>query len=298
MKFTITRSEKLIKSLIHNIQGMSFGSAQKSIRLGKVKVNNIRTKKDILLNIGDVVEIYEIKKSRPQLPILYEDDNIIIITKPYGIECATRDKSSQNTYSIEEILEDKKIFVIIIIERLTEGIVVLAKSKEIASKFDTIFKTRQVEKFYQACVFGDFKQIGIQTAFLKKNPKDSTVEISEKELPDYKKIITEFNIISTSSEYSILDIKLHTGRTHQIRAHLKHLGHSILGDNKYNTKKEKNKNDLLQLLKQHKYEGYCLTAYKLKFNITDNKLKYLNSLNIEISPTWKSIFEQTFDKKE
>ena len=129
----------------------------------------------------------------------------------------------------------------------------------------------------------------------RKDSKKSMVYISSTKKTGYSEIITKYKTISSNKETSLLEVELVTGKTHQIRAHLKHLGHSILGDNKYNTNKEKNKNDLLQLLKQHKYEGYCLTAYKLKFNITDNKLKYLNSLNIEISPTWKSIFEQTFD---
>ena len=107
MQFHANTSEKLIKSLIHNVQGLSFGSAQKALRMGKVKVNNKRTKENIEIVPGDIVEIYGFNTSIPQVPIIYEDHNILIVGKPAGIECATRDKSSDNTYSLEEIFKDK-----------------------------------------------------------------------------------------------------------------------------------------------------------------------------------------------
>jgi 23S rRNA-/tRNA-specific pseudouridylate synthase len=103
------------------------------------------------------------------------------------------------------------------------------------------------------------------------------VEISDTEKPDFKEIITEFDIIKSFNNCSLLNIKLHTGRTHQIRGYFAHIGHPVIGDNKYN--KEPN------TVANSAYNGYRLTAYKIKFNLTDN-LKYLNELNIEITPSW------------
>ena len=287
MKITITKSEKLIKALIHNVQGMSFGSAQKAIRLGKVKVNDKRTKDNIDLNVGDIIEIYEFTKSKPTIPILYEDDNILIVNKPQGIECATRDKSSDNTYSLEELLVDKSAIVVHRLDRLTEGIVILARNKDIASKFEKIFRTREVNKFYKAFVANTPQSIGLKKAYLKKNNKTSSVDISDKELPDYKEILTEILSIEKHDNNALIDIKLHTGRTHQIRAHLSHLGHPILGDSKYGQNEEKNNPY------KDKYRGYFLTAYKVEFNISDKELDYLNSLNIEITPTWLEIIKNS-----
>ena len=287
MKFTITKPEKLIKALIHNVQGMSFGSAQKTIRLGKVKVNDKRTKDNIDLKNGDIIDIYEFNKTKPNIPIIYEDDNIIIVNKPQAIECATRDKSSDNTYSLEELLEDKSAIVVHRLDRLTEGIVVLARSKEVASKFEKIFRTREVNKFYKAYVYGKVQNTGIQKAYLKKNNRTSMVEISDKELPDYKEILTEITTITEHNNNSLLDIKLHTGRTHQIRAHLSHLGHSILGDTKYNT------NDQKTNIYRNQYKGYFLTAYKIEFNISEPTLKYLNDLHIEIIPSWLELIKNS-----
>lgn len=285
MKFTITKSEKLIKALIHNVQGMSFGSAQKTIRLGKVKVNDKRTKDNIDVKIGDIIEIYEFIKSKPIIPILYEDKNIIIVNKPQGLECATRDKSSDNTYSLEELFEDKSAIIIHRLDRQTEGIVVLARNKSVAAKFEKIFRTREVDKYYKAFVYGTPRTIGIEKAYLKKNNKSAIVEISDKELPDYKEILTEILSIEEHRAFSLLDIKLHTGRTHQIRAHLSHLGHTILGDTKYTPNKHLD-NPYSSL-----YKGYFLTAYKIHFNISDPTLSYLNKLDISIIPSWLNIIK-------
>ena len=288
MNFTINKPEKLIKALIHNVQGMSFGSAQKMIRLGKVKVNDKRTKDNINLNIGDVVDVYEFNKSKPNIPILYEDNNIIIVNKPHGVECATRDKSSSNTYSLEELLEEHSAIVVHRLDRLTEGIVILAKSKEIAIKFEKIFKNREINKFYQATVYGTPAKTGLQKAFLKKNSSSALVEISSTEKPDFKEIITEIEILNSFDEYSILDINLHTGRTHQIRAHLAYLGNAIIGDSKYGS----NNPATISTIDTNNYSGYYLTAYKIDFHISDNDLKYLNELKFEIEPTWRKTIKQ------
>lgn len=276
MKIIAKQKEKLIKLLIHNIQGMSFGSAQKSIRLGKIKVNGKKTKDNIEINIGDEIDIYEFKRSIPNVSVIYKDNNILIVNKPYGIECATRDKSSENTYSLEEIFAEDNAIVIHRLDRLTEGLVILARSKDIAKQFEEYFRTRQISKYYKACVSGEMTNTGIHKAYLKKSSANSLVEISNIEKDDYKEIITEILHTESKSQYSLLDIKLHTGRTHQIRAHLAHLGHGILGDNKYNPN---------SIILDQEYKGYYLTAYKLEFHL-NGTLSYLNNIHIEIQPTW------------
>lgn len=276
MKLVAKQNEKLIKCLIHNVQGMSFGTAQKSIRLGNIKVNGKKVKDNVSITIGDEIEIFEFKKNKPQVPILYKDENILIVNKPSGIECATRDKSSPNTYSLEEIFEQDNAIVVHRLDRLTEGLVILARNKAIASKFEEYFRLRKIDKFYKACVYGTPSKTGIMKAYLRKLPSLSLAEISDTNQPGFKEIITEFNIEHSYDKYSLVNIKLHTGRTHQIRAYFAHIGNGVLGDNKYN------KNSLHL---SPEYKGYYLTAYKLKFNL-DDRLKYLNDLEIEIIPTW------------
>lgn len=276
MDIKVSKKEKLIKFLIHNVRGMSFGSAQKEMRLGKIKVNGKRIKENIDVNIGDIVEIYEIKKSIPNAPVLYRDANILIVNKPAGIECATRDKSSDNTYSLEEIFEKDNAIVVHRLDRQTEGLVILARTKNIARKFEEYFRLRKIDKYYKTCVTGiPDSEHEVLRAYLKKDSKNALVKISDIPKDGFKEIITEYTIDKIYDSCSLLDIHLHTGRTHQIRAHLAHMGYGVVGDDKYNRNSPSYK----------EYKGYYLTAYKLKFHL-DGDMEYLNNLDISITPTW------------
>lgn len=274
-------NEKLIKFLIHNVQGLSFASAQKLLRKGDVKVNSKRVKQNINIKPMDQVELYMTKTSIPSVPIVYEDENILIVNKPAGIECATRDKSSDNTYSLEEIFKDKNAMTVHRLDRLTEGLVILAKSTDIAREFEKVFRQRQINKTYITAVTGDFEKLGIQKAYLFKNANKALVDISATEKDGYKEIVTEFDIIKKLKDLTILKVTLHTGRTHQIRAHCNYLGHPIVNDTKYNR----------QTITIDKYKGYFLTAYKLDFDITGN-LSYLNDVHLQISPSWTKYLEE------
>lgn len=282
MKIIATGQEKLVKELIHSIQGLSFAQAQKSLRTGDIKVNGKRTKENIPLKKGDEIDIYMPQKNTPKVEIVYEDENLLIVNKPSGIECATRDKSSENTYSLEEIFASHNAIVVHRLDRLTEGLVILAKSKEIASEFEQIFRTRQIHKEYLAGIVGKFVCDGIYKAYLQKDAKNNCVNIFPTPKDDTKEIITEFHLQKQLENYAILDIILHTGRTHQIRAHLKYLGYPIVNDSKYGKTTEKQFKE---------YNGYFLTAYKLEFEIS-GKLSYLNTMQFSITPSWLKYFEK------
>lgn len=280
MEYVANKNEKLIKSLIHNVQGLSFGNAQKLLRTGDVKINGKRIKDNIDINIGDFISVYIKNRSIPKVDIVYIDDNIIVVNKPQGIECATRDKSSDNTYSLEEIFAEYTPIIIHRLDRLTEGLVVMARKIDIARKFEKYFETKKIEKHYQALVLGQISGSAIKTAYLKKDAKNSKVDISDVPLPDYKEIITEYSAINNYKDFTLLDINLHTGRTHQIRAHLSHLGHPVYNDAKYGN------NALTQ-----DYKGYFLTAYKLIFHLDDD-MSYLNNIELQIQPSWLKYIEK------
>lgn len=275
MKLVVKKEEKLIKFLIHNIQGVSFANAQKLLRLGKVKVNDKKIKDNISLNVNDYVDVYvNIEKNLPKVDILYKDENILIVNKPSGIECATRDKSSENTISLEEICEEYNGIIVHRLDRMTEGIVILARNTDIARKFESYFRNNKIIKEYKALVYGEINDSGIKKAYLKKNAQKSKVIISDTPKEDYKEIITEFKPILNLNSYTLLDIKLHTGRTHQIRGYFSHIGHPIVNDSKYSDKPT-----------TPLYKGYFLTSYRLSFNI-DDELSYLNDKRFEITPSW------------
>ena len=116
------------------------------LRLGNVKINGKRVKDNVDVKCGDTVSIYGLTKSMPKVDIIYIDDNILVVNKPQGIECATRDKSSDNTYSLEEILAEYSPIVVHRLDRLTEGLVILARNIDIARKFEKYFEERKIEK--------------------------------------------------------------------------------------------------------------------------------------------------------
>lgn len=276
MDFIVKKPEALIKAVIHSVQGVSFAAAQKLLRKGDIKVNGKRTKQNIDVVPGDTISVYTpTQKSIPKVDIVYIDDNILVVNKPQGIECATRDKSSENTYSLEEIFEDKSAIVVHRLDRLTEGLVLLARNKETAQKFERIFKGREIQKSYKAYLDGTPKFEGEMRAYLYKDSKKAISLVSNTELDGYKEIITEFKIISSTGNRCLVDINLKTGRTHQIRAHFAHIGTPVANDNKYG-----------KSLTDSPYKGYYLTAYKLAFNISEPTLKYLNDKIFEIEPTW------------
>ena len=276
MDFNVKKSDNLIKSIIHSVQGVSFSVAQKMLRKGDIKVNGKRTKQNISVVPGDVVSVYmPVTKSKPNIDIVYIDENILIVNKPQGIECATRDKSSENTYSLEELFEDKSAIVVHRLDRLTEGLVLLARNKEIAAKFEKIFRGREITKSYMAYLDGIPPFEGEMRAFFLKDSKKSISIVSDEQLDGYKEIITEFKIVNSENNHSLVDINLKTGRTHQIRAHFAHIGTPVSNDAKYGNTQTNSP-----------YKGYYLTAYKLSFNISDTGLKYLNDKIFEITPTW------------
>ncbi len=276
MDFIVKKPDNLIKAIIHSVQGVSFGAAQKLLRKGDIKVNDKRTKQNIDVVPGDKISVYmPTTKAMPKVDIVYIDDNILIVNKPQGLECATRDKSSENTYSLEEVFADKTAIVVHRLDRLTEGLVLLARNRETAVNFEKIFKGREIQKSYKAYLDGTPKFEGAMKAYLYKDSKKSKSLISDTPLDGYKEIITEFNILSTIKEHSLVDINLKTGRTHQIRAHFAHIGTPVVNDNKYG-----------KLVSNSPYKGYFLTAYKLAFNISEPTLKYLNDKVFEIEPSW------------
>ena len=140
------------------------------------------------------------------------------------------------------------------------------------------FKNREIDKYYTATVYGILpkKQARLE-AYLFKDSKKSMVYISDIFKKGYQKIVTSYKVIDEDKQNntSILDIKLETGRTHQIRAHLAHIGFPIIGDGKYG---------INQVNKRFNQKYQMLTSYKLNFNFSSDSgfLKYLNKKEISI----------------
>ena len=231
-------SKKLSMFLQDNFNGLSLGTFYKALRKKDVLVNNVRVKENIILHTGDNVTLYITDNylfKQFDFNIVYEDDNILAIYKPSGIEVVSNNRLEE---TLTSLLQNKKGINIMPCHRLdrnTSGLVLFAKNDEAINILMEKFKNQEIEKYYKCTVYGiPSKSCDTLEAYLFKDSKKSLVYIYDEPKKGAVKIVTSYKVLSTNKNdnTSILEVVLHTGRTHQIRAHLAHIGYPIIGDRK------------------------------------------------------------------
>lgn len=263
-------NKKLDKFIFDKFPSLSSGLFYKTLRKKDFRVNDNRISENIILHTGDEIKVFisdELLKNNILLPTIYEDDNILVIDKPTNIEVVGEN-------SVTSILEKKYSYIKPChrLDRNTTGLVLFAKNEESLNILLDKFKNHEIEKHYKATVYGipKVKKAKLE-AFLFKDSKKSLVYISNEPKKGYQKIITSYEVIKEDKKQniSVLDIKLETGRTHQIRAHLAYIGFPIIGDGKYG------KNEIN---KKFNKKTQLLESYSLKFNFSSpgGILSYLN----------------------
>ena len=254
----------------------------KALRQKDIKVNGKRVKENILINENDVIEIYisdEILYGNQNLEIVYEDENILAINKEQGI--SVTDEADSKVLTLTKLVKEKfgnNLEPCHRLDRNTKGIVLFAKNEKALKILLEKFKNYEIEKHYLAKVYGIPKEKHkILKDYLFKDAKKNQVYISNIKKQGYQEIITEYTVLeeNKNENTSILDINLHTGRTHQIRAHLAYIGYPIIGDGKYGSNK---------INKKFNENKQNLISYKLIFKFTEASgiLEYLNKKEISI----------------
>ena len=269
----------------------------KMLRKKNIKLNGKKANPDTIIVEGDIIQLYladetiekfkgktEVIKSQLIPKIIYEDENIILINKPVGIlsHSANKDYGNNVVDSMIHYLVEKgeyhprveKTFTPSICNRLdrnTSGIIIGAKNYESLKMINDSIKQRNINKYYKTIVKGIVKKDEIIEGYLIKDEELNKVEVLNEMNDDSKKIITHIKPLAVSSEYSLLEIELITGRTHQIRAHLASIGHPVIGDIKYgDTKVNK------YFKEKYNLNSQFLHGYKIVLNGLEELLDYLN----------------------
>ncbi|WP_310603424.1 RluA family pseudouridine synthase [Anaerosporobacter sp.] len=206
------------------------------------------------------------------IQIIYEDENILLINKEVGmlsqkaekddvslVECIISYLLKSNQLTKEE-LRSFKPSICNRLDRNTSGLVVAGKTLIGLQTMAELFKERTIDKYYHCIVKGTIEQSQRINGFLYKDEKTNKVSITDRIVKGADPIATEYVPLKTNGAYTLLQVKLITGKTHQIRAHLQSIGHPIIGDYKYG-----NRNVNEQMKKQFSLENQLLHAYRIHF---------------------------------
>ena len=251
-----------------------------------------------MTQLGDVITIYITKEqeesfiekknvetsSSMDFKVIYEDDNILVVNKPTNLLVHDGDDKLKNDDTLtKQVLNylistnaynpsKENIFIPALahrIDRNTSGLVVFGKTSIALQELFKAFKNHDgMDKEYETLVCGKVTEKGKIEAKLIKNEKTKIVNVDE---TNGLKALTLYTPIKVYEDVSLLSVKILTGRTHQIRVHLKHINHPLVGDQKYG-----NRNSDM-LAKKYQLSGYFLHAKKLCFHNLENELSYLNN---------------------
>jgi len=254
---------------------------EKNLRNGKIKLNKKKIKSSIKVKTNDYIEIYNFefkkninqvkKKFEPSDDIIKENENLIIennddfivLNKNSGISVQGGTKSKKNLTDIfakSKIFQNSKPFSVHRLDKDTSGVFIMAKNREMAQLLTSLFRLRKVHKTYLAICNGEIEKI-------KGNLNNDLVRY-ENNRKIIEKAETFFKVIDKNNKSTLLKMKPITGRKHQLRKHLFMIGHSIVGDKKYNS--QNNTKSIGKNLMLHSYE--------IKFMINNKKYTFRASL--------------------
>ena len=276
--------------------------AQKYIRIKRIKRNGGRAERDTRLQSGDVLQLYindeffdkprednaYLTVAAPKLSIVYEDDQILLVDKRPGLAVHPHDGAEYGRTLIDHIqayLYQKREWsprgensftpaLCNRIDRNTGGIVIAAKTAEALRVMNQKIKDREMDKRYLAIVEGSPKpRDGSLKGYLFKDAKKNRVFVTDAPQPGSKSCQTDYRTLASANGLTLVECKLITGRTHQIRAQFAHAGHPLLGDGKYG-----------KLDKRFDRNYQALYSYRLTFDFTTDagSLEYLNGKSFQV----------------
>ena len=312
------QNQRLDKFLRKYLEKAPLSYIYKAIRKD-VKVNGKRSKEDYILELGDVVTLYmadekiaayrkkvERVKAKRQFKIAYEDEHLIIVEKPLGLLTHGDQHEKKNHLAnqvIDYLIETgsynpriEKTFTPAPVNRLdrnTTGLVLFGKTGPAVQQLNRLIREKEkISKCYMTIVSGTLqRELHLRDRMVKDSGKNKVTVLSMDR--EGREMETIARPLETSGNYTLTEVEIITGRTHQIRAHLAKAGHPVIGDAKYGDKK------VNRYVGEHfGLHTQLLHAYKLQFQSCDGELAYLNGKTIlaELPEAFQSIKTGLFGK--
>lgn len=297
LKYVVKNEEKGLRldKAIVSLTGEEFSRAliQKLIDDEKIKVNKKIEKASYKVAVNDIIEIEKdepkeisLKAENIPIDIIYEDDDIVIVNKAKGMVVHPGNGNPDGTLvnaimarckdSLSGIGGEKRPGIVHRLDKDTSGLLIIAKNDKAHIQMSEQIKNRKVKKIYIALVRGIINEneatINMPIARSKKDRKKMAVD------KDGKEAVTHFKVLKRYDKYTLLEIKIDTGRTHQIRVHMSEIGHPVIGDEVYSNGKN-----------EFGVKGQMLHARSLDFEhpITGEKMH----LEAEIPEYFKKVID-------
>ena len=280
-----------------NIINLPQSLIEKIIRLNKIKINRKKTKTSYRVQSGDIVEVYNISKfkvtDKPRITkykpsrkevdiyddyILENNDNFIVINKPAGIAVQSGTKSFRNIIDVlkdTKYFENTKPYIVHRLDKETSGVLIVAKTREYAQLFTSLFRIRKIHKTYIALTHG-------KVTNKNKTLTDDLITY-EKDKKITQKAISHIRVLKFSTDFSYVELNPITGRKHQLRKQLYNIGNPIVGDDKYFINRRADKTKI-------KSKNLMLHAYKIKFMIENIQYNFKAEYNDEFENFLKKNF--------
>lgn len=311
-------NQRLDKFLLKYMNKASKGFLYKMLRKKRIKYNGSRAEGSELLKAGDTLQLYlaeetiqsfmeekTVAEAKRHFAIVYEDDDILVVSKPAGL-LTHPEKSSDKDTLIDQILyylyqkgqylpEADSSFTPALCNRLdrnTSGIVIAGKTLKGVQAVNETIRSHKLDKYYLTLVAGEIREAGEITAYLTKDEEKNQVRISKRE-GSGKKTMTKYRPIACAKGYTLLEIHLITGKTHQIRAHMQSIGHPVVGDRKYGSEHSNQK-----FREEYALSNQFLHAIRVEWKEKEGPLGYLygKEMTAPLPKTLQEICDGLFGK--